>query len=350
MRNRVWMSCLLALAVCLAATPLFAEDFATEYEKKVWQDEQGDPGSSAVPLNCSAAIPITCGTIGLAGTNVGAVNQTSTYNCTSFTEGGGEAIYVFSIASTQTIVGRINSGTPDLDLLLLTACDNTACIAAGVGGTTTADSVKACLQPGTYYLVVDGFGTTNAGRAFTISLTCDDVTCSPPCNITCTTANDLCAGAIALPMGNSSILGNLTCDANSYTLTTTGSCTRFTAAGRDVVYKATLGAGCMICVSYDRCNANTTDFDRSIYLLNTCPTGTPPITVNAFCVAGEDSTVTNGGPEDFCYTTAAAGTYYLVADAFGTNIGGQFSLVVDITCPPTATEPSTWGNVKSLFR
>ncbi len=343
-----------ALLLVALATPLFAEDFATEREKKEWQDAQPTQPENFAPLNCEGAIPITCGTVGLAGTNVGAANQASTYNCGTFTEGGGEAIYSFTIATTQTIVGRINAGSPDLDLLLLSACDNTSCLAGSFFGTTGADSVKVCLPPGTYYLVVDGFGTTNAGRAFTISLTCDGVTCAP-CIATCSLANDLCAGAIALPnTGSISIQKDLTgasCALNSYTLTSgVTSCTRFSAAGRDAVYKIDMAVGCQICVSYDRCTPTTTDFDRSIYLLNTCPTGTVPINVTAFCVAGEDSTVTNGGPEDFCYTATTAGTYYLVTDAFGTNVGGKFKLDVTTTCPPTATESKTWGNVKGLFR
>ena len=149
-----------ALALLAIAAPLFAEDFPTEIEKKIWQDAQGDPGNvNLTPLNCEGAIPIACGQ-SLAGTTIGAANQTSTYNCTTFTEGGGEAIYVFTLATQQYVTIGINSGSPDLDMLLLSACDNTACLAGSFGGTTTADAVTMCLNAGTYYGVVDGFGTT----------------------------------------------------------------------------------------------------------------------------------------------------------------------------------------------
>jgi hypothetical protein len=337
---------LVALSVLALASVAFAENFDTEYEKKIWQEQQSDPGSAPAPLNCSGAISISCGQTGVAGTNVGATNQTSTYNCTTFTEGGGEAIYVFTLSSEQLITATLNAGSPDLDLLLLSACDNTACIAGSFAGTTGTENITTCLQPGTYYLVVDGFGTTNAGRAFVIGLTCQP--CPPPCNAICSTANDLCAGATALPLGPVQIQQDLStgCANNHYTLTSTTGCTRFTAGGRDVVYKIDLLAGCEICVVYDRCNSITTDFDRSIYLLNTCPTGTTPINVTAFCVAGEDSTVTNTGPEDFCYTATTAGTYYLVADAF--SGGGKFTLDVTTICP-NATEPTSWGKVKGLY-
>lgn len=353
MRCKTIVFVLAALSAILVPVVAFAEDFPTDAEKKAWQDAVGAPAAVQTPLNCSAAIPIACGASGVAGTTVGATNQTSTYNCTGFTEGGGEAIYVFTLAQNAVILGRINAGSPDLDLFLLSACDNSACLAVGGGGTATADSVKACLGPGTYYLLVDGFGSTNVGRAFTISLTCTEG-CTP-CNATCTLANDLCAGATVLAApGVYSIqqdMSSASCATNSYTLASgVTSCTRFSAAGRDVVYKIVLATGCVICVSYDRCDAFTADFDRSIYLLNSCPSGTPPIDVTSLCVAGEDSTVSGTGPEDFCYTVGTARSYYLVADAFGTNVGGKFQLDVTITCPPVGTESSTWGNVKRLFR
>lgn len=155
--------------------------------------------------------------------------------------------------------------------------------------------------------------------------------------VVCTSSGgygDVCATATDLPCGDFSLVGHTGCSTNDYSPPT--GCTGYTAAGRDQVLKMTVPANAVLDVAY------TSTADASIYLVSVCTN--PPD-----CLIGEDSTLA-GGTEDFTYTFAAAGTYYLILDSWGANTSGSWNLVGTLTCPPVATEKSTWGEVKGLFR
>ncbi|MFH1864931.1 MAG: hypothetical protein ABIK85_03535 [Candidatus Eisenbacteria bacterium] len=127
--------------------------------------------------------------------------------------------------------------------------------------------------------------------------------------------NDTCAGAIHIPCGPFTITGSLEFANNDYD-PGSGGCTGYSAAGSDLVYYATLGAGDVLTVTM------TTDgFDDSIYLITDCgdPAGS--------CVAGDDA-YPDGST--FTFTATAGGTYYLVADAYSGQ--GDFTLTGSITC------------------
>jgi len=72
----------------------------------------------------------------------------------------------------------------DLDLFFLGSCDENDCLAySGTVGTETITTT--CLEPGTYYVVVDGYGSSIPGAEcpFTIGLDiCEECDCpQPPC-------------------------------------------------------------------------------------------------------------------------------------------------------------------------
>ncbi len=110
-------------------------------------------------LDCSAAIPLTCGET-IYGTNVGAPSNVVAYGCDFYDDEGPEVVYELTIDGTSNVAFSAALATmdPDVDLYLLASCDESDCIEAGDRFLYAAD-----IAPGTYYLVVDGFNPSDAG-------------------------------------------------------------------------------------------------------------------------------------------------------------------------------------------
>ena len=125
-------------------------------------------------LDCSNAIPIDCGAV-VTGDNTGAPNNVDLYSCVAWSEGGGEVVYELVIPEGQcfTVTGTITDLAADLDVFFLGSCDENDCLT--YGNTTFTSS---CLEPGTYYIVVDGYGT--AASAFTLTVDCVECDCPVP--------------------------------------------------------------------------------------------------------------------------------------------------------------------------
>jgi uncharacterized protein YfaP (DUF2135 family) len=180
---------------------------------------------------------------------------------------------------------------------------------------------------GVYYVGIAAFTAGNGGvyRA--------DVSCTP------LEANDVCAGAVQIPCGLINLAGNTSCYTNNYTLPVgAASCTGFTAAGDDVVYRLDVSGGDDIAVIY------TSTADASIYIVTDCanPAGT--------CVAGADATF-GGQPEVLNYAFTASGTYYLILDSFGAGqTSGQWTLMGELRCGVVPTQKASWGQVKVTYR
>ncbi|MFH1278035.1 MAG: hypothetical protein ABIK65_06630 [Candidatus Eisenbacteria bacterium] len=186
----------------LILTILLTAGFAQADDKdKLWEP----PLAGGVrALDCSAAIPIACGQV-VTGNNTGMPNNVSAYSCVGWTEGGGEVVYEFVVDAVCYSVSATLSGmSVDLDVFVLNGCDETQCIAYGNTIATTA-----CLEPGTYYIVVDGYGT--AQGAFTLTVSCTECECPvPPCGpspFVCDVFdfNDSDNGVITAPCGGASV-------------------------------------------------------------------------------------------------------------------------------------------------
>ncbi len=82
-----------------------------------------------------------------------------------------------------------------------------------------------------------------------------------------------------------------------------------------------------------------TSFDNAIYLVTDCGD------VVASCVIGADATTS--GIETIIFDAAMApGMYYLIVDGYSTSCGD-----IEITVSGVvATEDTSWGNVKSMYR
>ena len=152
----------IVLAILLVASVAVAE-------KKAYID----PVPSGMrALDCTNAIPINCGDV-VAGDNTGAPNNVTAYSCVGWNEGGGEVVYELVLTAAATQVGGAISGmSADLDIFFLGSCDENDCLDYGDSSFSTD-----VLPAGTYYIVVDGYGT--AASPFTLAVTCEEFT--PPC-------------------------------------------------------------------------------------------------------------------------------------------------------------------------
>jgi len=269
-------------------------------------------------LDCSGAIPISCGDV-VAGDNSGGVDNANVYSCVSWNETGPDAVYELTLATDQIVTVGISNLQADLDVFILSSCSENDCVAYGDAGFTTD-----CLPAGTYYIVVDGYN--GAMSTFDLSVTCGDCPVSSD-NETCETAIELCG---TFDLGYSTIGA-----ASDYPLASS-SCTGWSASGGDLVYSVCLEAGGTIDVT------QTGNYDMSMYLITDCADAWTS------CVAGSDNCCT-GADEIISYTSVGGGMYYLIVSGYSTEgIGTLYGTVTG--CCTTASEDHSWGETKSLFR
>lgn len=93
----------------------------------------------------------------------------NTYSCRAWNEEGPETIYRLDvITDLELFAGLRDLGAVDLDIFLLDDCDTETCL--------TSDNTEFSIQlaPGTYYLVVDGYGKGSElpGSTYTLLIDC----------------------------------------------------------------------------------------------------------------------------------------------------------------------------------
>ncbi len=149
-------------------------------------------------------------------------------------------------------------------------------------------------------------------------------------------AGDTCETAVALPCGAFNVTGTTVGSANNYD-PLSGGCTGYSATGPDVVYYTDLAVGGVFSVTMSTGGV----WDDSIYLVTDCAN------VAGSCVAGDDQ---YPDMSTFTYTATTAGRYYLIVDGYG-GASGSYTITGTNPCgPPVATEPTTWGTLKGLYR
>jgi hypothetical protein len=121
-------------------------------------------GGSSSSLVCTNAINLTCGQT-YTGTTVGGASNVSTYNCQTWNESGPEKVHKIVTGSTGTITATLSGMSVDLDVFILSGCNETQCVASGDNSASYANA-----PAGTYYIVVDGYN--GASGAYTLNVTC----------------------------------------------------------------------------------------------------------------------------------------------------------------------------------
>lgn len=309
----------LAVAVLVLAVAGAAVAADLHETSKFPINKAGDPAAKSTQgmLDCSSAIEVDLNVGVYTGSNVGAVNNVSTYGCSAWNESGGEVVYHVTFPADVTWEVGLSGMTGDLDLAVLDLCDE------ALGCLIVVDSgvyVSAPL-PGEYYFVVDGYNGASSGYTLTFTTTpyvapasmCDsilDVTGTYFTGDTCDGVNNIQSNACGL----------------------------YTEAGLEHIYEIQIPAGC-----YFTANVTYDVEDGALWLLDTCAPGYA-------CLGFADDTL-GGEMETLTYTnnTGAAQTVILVLDAWGAGACGTYAFEFVTDCA-VATETESFGNVKALFR
>jgi hypothetical protein len=228
--------------------------------------------------------------------------------------------YNFYVAASGTLLtigtDAVGGSSTDTYLELYDVCGGTMIAYDDDGGPGLFSLIANFAAPhaGTYYAKVRGYNGSTVG-AYRCFVQCTVPQPPPP--------NDQCSGAILI---DRCTVGTLNGDSflatNNYDPGIPGpSCTGFTAAGKDVVYKLELQVGDIVHLDYVLPSG-----DAAFYIVTDCAN------VSGTCVVGADDTVT-GQHEIIDWTFTAAGTYYVILDAYTSAYGGPWTLTYEITCP-----------------
>jgi hypothetical protein len=209
-----------------------------------------------------------------------------------------DVTYVVRITTRSNVVFDTDGTTWDTVLYIYNgACSGTpvACN-DDIGSGNTASRISTTLDPGTYYIVVDGYQSTSFGP-FVLNSSVRPV-------------GDECADAIPLTLsaGRTTVTGSTA----SYT-PSTGSCD--SGAGtpsRDVWYRFTLTQRELVFV-----NTFGSAFDTQLALLAGCG-GVAPACTDDTCGLRQDHIVRN----------LAAGTYYVLVDGYS-GASGNYTLNIE---------------------
>ncbi|MBD3349347.1 MAG: hypothetical protein GF400_09170 [Candidatus Eisenbacteria bacterium] len=143
--------------------------------------EKGKLAEPPVPttraLDCSNAIAINCGDV-VTGNTYTNPNVVEYYSCVGWQETGGEVVYELTLEGPDCyiVTAALSNVTGDPDVFVLGSCDENDCIAYGNLTATTN-----CLEPGTYYIVVDGY-YGNPDCDYTLTVDCEVCACpEEPC-------------------------------------------------------------------------------------------------------------------------------------------------------------------------
>ncbi|MDP3154257.1 MAG: hypothetical protein Q8N23_16390 [Archangium sp.] len=292
----------------------YADDAANDGTYDV-QFELVDPVAGPANDRCSAAqaLTFTNGAVMVNGSTAGAFNDTfgQPLTCSAQSALAPEVFYTFTLTQPQDVVVTVEpSSTSNLSpvIALTTTC--------GVGGAPhqlgcdrsagafTARSVPA----GTYFLVVDGDGSSTGDFTLTVTL-------SPP---TPPPMNDTCANPATLVPNVSQMV-----DANAALADYTFSCAG--PSGGDVVYQFTTTMAQKVTVT-----ATGTGGADGVISLRAAPCDDD--TNELGCI---DDAISS--PEVLTLRNVPAGTYYVVLSAYSAN-AGQFG--VDLVLEPPVLPPS----------
>ena len=140
---------------------------------------KSDPGpveATTRALDCAGAEAVTCGDV-VVGISDGP-STVGFYGCSGLSyEECGESVYELCVASDDDVTINLtyqhDGITNDLDLFLLSDCDEALCLDSSLASTGLETIGPLALTAGTYYVVVDGWNGACDGSAHTLVVTCD---------------------------------------------------------------------------------------------------------------------------------------------------------------------------------
>lgn len=130
-------------------------------------------------LDCSDAVALSCG-VTYSGSNIAGNDDVSLYACgntLNVENNGPEIVHTFTTNAAGVVTINLTGLSANLELFLLSDCDRGACLQFSQNPGTANEQIVRNLQPGTYYVVVDGYN----GAISNYNLTVD---CSQSCQMT----------------------------------------------------------------------------------------------------------------------------------------------------------------------
>lgn len=249
----------------------------------------GGPGTCEEPYEITAAQP--------ARGDTSSGDSVTSGSCL----GGGNApehVYSFTL-DQRSMVSAVMSSVFDGALYLLGACGETRSeIACNDDAPTTSRSeIGATLEPGLYYLVVDGFGS--AAGEYEVTLTTTPMQ----------SVAEICGGATVLTSGQP-VAGTTSGRADYFQATCAGQ-----ARSGDQVYAIDVAQR-----SRMRVRMQST-YDGAVYVRRECSDATTEISCNDDFRDTRHSLVT---------ATVDPGRYYVYADGYASASNGDYSLMAEL--------------------
>ena len=142
-------------------------------------------------LYCGDAVSLTCGQP-YNGKNHDGDDNVSLYGCApnilNVENNGPEKVHTFTITQAGAVSISLSGLSANLELFLLSSCDRSSCMAYSQNSGNNNESITATLQPGTYYVVVDGYN--GATSNYRLLVDCAGASCN--LGLTLTADNAVC--------------------------------------------------------------------------------------------------------------------------------------------------------------
>lgn len=337
----------LVFALALVSTLLVSVSFAQVPQAS--GDRHPEP---ALRLPSGARVALPCdspqGVIELVAFQADTIIATTagegvadSYGCEAWDESGPEHIYRLEVTEQLTADFWLADNVVDHDLILLSDCDSDSCV---IQANT---QISATFLPGTYYLVVDGYG----GAAGEYELKVDTRAVGVP-DIVCTGDGTVDLGTFTIETVLDPTVGNLfeqpnyvsVADCNDGLAATRGGerWYRITLAAADNTYDDGTDLGAV------ELNLTATPesaaLDLALWLWNGCG-------AEAECLAFVDD-VAQGAAESLVFLNDLEQefTMYLAVDCTvpaGDSTSGEFTLATEVE---VQAEQRSLGDIRSLFR
>jgi len=123
-------------------------------------------------LYCGDAVPLVCGQP-YNGNNINGRDDVSLYGCgnvLNVENNGPEIVHYFSVTQAGQVSINLSGLTNNLELFLLSSCDRGNCLNYSQNAGNANETITAFLQPGLYYVVVDGYN--GATSPYTLTVNC----------------------------------------------------------------------------------------------------------------------------------------------------------------------------------
>jgi hypothetical protein len=276
--------------------------------------DAGPPGGDAgLAGACNMATPIVLmnNTATVMGDTTGAMNDTDSGNCGGIT--GPDVVYTLALNAPSEVIAKVTPGDMKYDpvIYLRKNCvddlSEQACDEVGLGQPASVDAV---LQPGTYFLWIDGYLGTKGKFQL-------DVTVMPPPP---PPANDSCMSAAQLTFVNGT--AGATGDLRTAMDDAMSSCAN--VAGADAVYTFTTNDVYALnaVVTVDQA---TPKLQPVLYVRKVCASNMKADEV--ICRVGQA-----GAGAAVSLLNLSPGTYWIWVDSLGP--GGKYKLDVTLSLPP----------------